>query len=40
MSKLLKTNNVSINVIDVITTYNQHSEHVFKEKEPIKAKGD
>jgi hypothetical protein len=35
-----KTNNVLDNVVGVITTHNQQLEQqVFKEKEPIKAKG-
>jgi hypothetical protein len=36
----LKTNNVLVNVVGVITTHNQQLEQqVFKEKEPINAKG-
>jgi hypothetical protein len=35
-----KTNNVSINVIFVVTTYSEQSkQHVFKEREPVEAKG-
>jgi hypothetical protein len=37
---LLKTNNVLVNVLGVITTHNQQLEQqVFKEKELVKAKG-
>jgi hypothetical protein len=36
---LPKTNNVPINVVVVITIHSQQLEHVFKEKELIKAKG-
>ncbi len=39
-SKLPKTNNMLVNVVVVITTCNQQSEQqVFKEREPVKAKG-
>ncbi len=38
--KLPKTNNVPFNVITIVTTCSQHSkQHVFKERELIKAKG-
>jgi len=35
-----KINNVSINVIFFVTTYSEQSkQHVFKEREPVEAKG-
>jgi hypothetical protein len=35
-----KTNNVKVNVVVAITTRSQQPEqHMFKEREPIKAKG-